>query len=197
MAVVEHCWIILALAFIACSLAPLLLHRRQWGSLFAYIQSAERGRRASTSKTPPRSLSPYEKDAELPSVQSPVDYRDIFPPSSRDSFNSLAVSLHQDQRTRIQNRPVIEAEFRKGIIPFEADYRSCRPSTYTPTEISIDEVKALGDFPDYAELSGIPLPDEYKGFKLDQAIPRPYRPFRWAYHQTMCMCPILLCKEET
>ena len=81
--------------------------------------------------------------------------------------------------------------FRKGIIPFTANYRECGPSTYTPMEISIEEVKALGDFPDYAELSGVPLPEAYNVFNIGTAIPRPYRPLRWAYHQTMCMSDLM------
>ena len=48
------------------------------------------------------------------------------------------------------------------------------------------EVRALGDFPDYAKLSGVPLPQPYPECNIERAIPRPYRPFRWAYHQTMC-----------
>lgn len=68
-----------------------------------------------------------------------------------------------------------------------ADYRESRESLYTPTGFSIAEIKALGDFPDYAALSGIPLPEVYEGFEIEKALPRPYRPFRWAYHQTMCM----------
>jgi len=30
------------------------------------------------------------------------------------------------------------------------------------------------------------LPEPYGGFDPAKALPRPYRPFRWAYHQTMC-----------
>ena len=50
----------------------------------------------------------------------------------------------------------------------------------------MDEIKALGDFPDYEALSGVPLPEPYKEFDIKTALPRPYRPFRWQYHQTMC-----------
>lgn len=51
---------------------------------------------------------------------------------------------------------------------------------------SVDEIKALEDFPDYAELSGVSLPTPYPEFDIEKALPRPYRPFRWAYHQTIC-----------
>jgi len=120
-------------------------------------------------------------------MPSPVDYRDICPPSRREALSKVAESLPAGQQEKLQGREVDETAFRKGIIPFTADYRECGPSTYTPMEISIEEVKALGDFPDYAELSGVPLPEAYNEFIIDTAIPRPYRPMRWAYHQTMCM----------
>ncbi|TKX27327.1 hypothetical protein C1H76_0164 [Elsinoe australis] len=51
----------------------------------------------------------------------------------------------------------------------------------------MSEIKALGDFPDYAKLSGVPLPTPYATFDIDTAKPRPYRPLRWAYHQTMSL----------
>lgn len=68
-----------------------------------------------------------------------------------------------------------------------ANYRNSPGNLYTPTGFSVDEIKALGDFPDYATLSGVPLPNAYTEHDVDKAKPRPYRPFRWNYHQTMCM----------
>lgn len=44
----------------------------------------------------------------------------------------------------------------------------------------------LSPWPDYAALTGVPWPKPYDGFILHKALPRPYRPFRWPYHQTMC-----------
>lgn len=58
----------------------------------------------------------------------------------------------------------------------------------TATGITLREIQQLGDFPDYATLSGVPLPEPYPAFDVKKAMPRPYRPFRWAYHQTMCKC---------
>lgn len=49
------------------------------------------------------------------------------------------------------------------------------------------EIEAYGDFPDYAMLSGVRLPDSYPEFNIETALARPYRPFRWSYHQTMGM----------
>lgn len=39
---------------------------------------------------------------------------------------------------------------------------------------------------DYFKLSGVPPPTPLPDFDVDKAKARPYRPFRWAYHQTMC-----------
>lgn len=52
---------------------------------------------------------------------------------------------------------------------------------------SKEEIEGYGDFPDYASLSGVRLPNPYPEFKIEKALPRPYRPFRWSYHQTMGM----------
>ncbi|KAF3916999.1 hypothetical protein ABW21_db0202734 [Orbilia brochopaga] len=64
--------------------------------------------------------------------------------------------------------------------------KAARPApvfkNYTPTEIA-----ALGRFPDYAALANFPLPKAYPSFNIATAKPRPYRPFRWVYHQTMSL----------
>ncbi|KAG6876507.1 hypothetical protein C0992_012682 [Termitomyces sp. T32_za158] len=41
--------------------------------------------------------------------------------------------------------------------------------------------------PDYAKLSGVPLPQPLMDFDVKIAKARPYRPFRWNYHQTMSL----------
>ncbi|KAG6816735.1 hypothetical protein H0H87_003435 [Tephrocybe sp. NHM501043] len=41
--------------------------------------------------------------------------------------------------------------------------------------------------PDYARLSGVPLPRPLLNFDIKAAKARPYRPFRWNYHQTMAL----------
>jgi hypothetical protein len=41
--------------------------------------------------------------------------------------------------------------------------------------------------PDFAHLTGFPHPKPVHGFNIAHARPRPYRPFRWEYHQNMCM----------
>lgn len=67
-----------------------------------------------------------------------------------------------------------------------------RTSTSSPLPITTRtpaEIAAFGRFPDYAALSGVPLPCPYHNFNIATACARPYRPFRWPYHQTMCMPP--------
>ncbi len=114
-----------------------------------------------------------------------ADHKDHFPPSTRVMLPRAVKSLPE------AHRKVSMDELKKNLIAFEADYRQCGPSTYTPTGMSIEEIAALGDFPDYATLSGVPLPDPYQDFEITKAKARPYRPFRWAYHQTMCMQHLL------
>ncbi len=104
-----------------------------------------------------------------------------FPPSRRPAFLEYVETLSSEKKARV---------------------RSCAPSTdhredvsssnrnsgnISPTGISVGEIAALGVFPDYARLSGVPLPKAYPEFDITKALPRPYRPFRWPYHQTMCM----------
>lgn len=58
---------------------------------------------------------------------------------------------------------------------------------YTPTGFSTRDIRALGRFPDYAKLSGIRYPTPYVDFDVTKARFRPFRPFRWNYHQTMSL----------
>ena len=182
----EKCFVAAALAVTLTSIFLLALSRSQRDTLLSYLYIKDRGRRSSSSTTPPRSISPEKKLP--PNAPSTGEYKDAFPPSSREALPRAAKGFPRAQQEKLQGLPVDQVEFRKGLIPFTADFRECGPSTYTPMEISMEEIQALGNFPDYAKLSGVPLPRPYKEFVIEKALPRPYRPFRWAYHQTMCKC---------
>lgn len=122
------------------------------------------------SGTASQSISPEKK---------PAQYADTLPPQGRQALAALpefATGIHE----------VDEEKVLKHILPMTVDYTTCGEDRYTPMGFSMAEIKALGDFPDYAKLSGVPLPREYPEFKIEKALPRPYRPFRWGYHQTMC-----------
>ena len=91
----------------------------------------------------------------------------------------------------VTNFPPSRAEYADGsggIIPA----REKQLSSYgglgtltTPTGFSVADIRKLGDFPDYARLSGIRLPEAYPEYDFNKSTPRPYRPFRWPHHQTM------------
>jgi len=135
-------------------------------------------RRDSGSRTPPRSLSPEKKRSQ--SISTP-DYSSIFPPSRRCTLVKSSL-----QTAPVEAAAASHLDWSKRILPMTSSYLEASDDTYTPCEFSIAEIKALGDFPDYATLSGVPLPEPYYTFDIHKALPRPYRPFRWAYHQTMC-----------
>lgn len=61
---------------------------------------------------------------------------------------------------------------------------------FTPTGFSTEDIRALGRFPDYSVLTGVRDPEPYgPHFDIHKAIFRPFRPFRWSYHQTMGKYP--------
>lgn len=181
----------LALAFgvISClALATLLaLNKKQREIVFSRLHV--RNRRTSGAKTPPRSLSPEKEPAsETPEyAATPPGLVDAFPPSRREVLPQLFKTINgMGKEVTIASEPTNET-LKKTPLPIDENYMSETIGVkYTPTGFSTAEIKALGDFPDYATLSGVPLPQEYKGYQFEKALPRPYRPLRWAYHQTMC-----------
>jgi len=143
--------------------------------------------RSLDSDIPPGSLIPEKK---LPTnAPPPVSYADIFPPSTRPTLAKAAGNLPGNTEGLLNSNGNEESEIviKNNIIPFTADYRDCDSGLYTCTGVSVAEVKALDDFSDYAGMSEVPLPEPYGEFVIEKALPRPYRPFRWGYHQTMCM----------
>ncbi|PKY06341.1 hypothetical protein P168DRAFT_339547 [Aspergillus campestris IBT 28561] len=131
-------------------------------------------RRLSSSETSSGEKSPPA------SLGSSASYTNALPPQRREVLATLP-------STAPTYRKVNEEEVQRHLIPMDADYRSCDDDRFTPTGFSVAEIKALGDFPDYAQLSGVPLPQAYDGFDIEKALARPYRPFRWSYHQTMSL----------
>ena len=170
--------------FIVGAVSLLSLRKRNNRSvmyrLSSWLPFLARSQRSEESQPPPRSTTPEKK--------APIwtDSKGVFPPSVRENLAKAASTSPGAQPQYLKGNAVNETEVEKNLIPMTADYRECGPSTYTPMGLSTEEVNALGDFPDYSSLSGVPLPSAYKEFNISSAIPRPYRPFRWAYHQTMC-----------
>jgi hypothetical protein len=158
-------------------------------------------KRTSNATTPPRSVTPEKRKPSSIAEEVP-NYKEVFPPSRRSSLASAAGIISPALKEKLAISTSGGHESRKGslasstVIPFTSPIDDClSPNTYTPTEFTTEEILALGDFPDYAELSGVPLPEPYKEFIFEKALPRPYRPFRWSYHQTMCK--FLICFGES
>jgi hypothetical protein len=168
--------LLLGAAFIASSVF-LLIQRGRRNIILDRLRISRR--RVSGAKTPPRSLSPSKKTV---STTEP-DYSDTFPPSRRFALAETDVASKLNITGKKLEEPL---DWKQNIIPMEASYLDVDESCFLPCGFSVKEIKALGDFPDYATLSGIPLPKSYPEFDIKKALPRPYRPIRWAYHQTMC-----------
>jgi hypothetical protein len=162
-------WLLIT-AFVASSAYFLLSQKGKRDIVLDRLHISRR--RVSGAKTPPRSLSPSKKQVQ--GLAEP-NYVDTFPPSRRPALAALDV-LPSDEGPDWSN----------NMVSMEASYLDAEDSMYMPCGFSVKEIKALGDFPDYSTLSGVPLPKPYTNFDIDKALPRPYRPFRWAYHQTMC-----------
>ncbi|KAF1939656.1 hypothetical protein EJ02DRAFT_351847 [Clathrospora elynae] len=173
-----HLLLLLGIAFLASS-AFLLVQRGRRNILLERLHISRR--RVSGAKTPPRSLSPGKKSLQT----TEVDYSDTFPPSRRFTLAETDVpsKLYKIADDLVASEP----EWKQNMVPLEISYLNVHESGFTPCEFSVKEVKALGDFPDYAALSGVPLPRPYPEFDIKKALPRPYRPLRWAYHQTMSL----------
>ncbi|KAI1777344.1 hypothetical protein F4818DRAFT_345527 [Hypoxylon cercidicola] len=141
------------------------------------------GRNASRPSTPS-----LEKQASSkPLASSTSDLFATFPPSQRGQLNKMVESMPAAQRQAMGDLSFNPSVFARSLLDFEEDYRTADDSKYCYSGFSVRELKALGDFPDYSALSEVPMPQPYLEFDINRAKPRPYRPFRWAYHQTMSL----------
>ncbi|KIV92538.1 hypothetical protein PV10_03829 [Exophiala mesophila] len=180
----ERLILYVALALCATAITYLSLGQKHRDLVFSRLNI--RGRRASTATTPPRSLSPEKKEPRNSPLSS-AEYATAFPPLNRDALGTVFASLPESQRKAAGDLKFDESTWTKNVMTFEEDFRTCDPDKYVFTGTKVREVRALGDFPDYATLSGVPLPEPYPEHDITKAMPRPYRPFRWLYHQTMSL----------
>ena len=172
--------VVFGVAFAIVTNVFLAINKKQRGLPFVQLRRPNR-RLSSTSKPLP---STGEKQ---PSKQS--SYDEILPPLRRESLHEVPTNVLSRTGGTSEtdaDDSVNEETVKQSILPMAVNYQTAAGNLFTPTGFSVDEIKSLGDFPDYAKLSGIPLPDAYPEFDIDKALPRPYRPFRWSYHQTMC-----------
>lgn len=137
------------------------------GGFFEAFQEWQQGKVPSTTRQ-----NPPQK------TRSENTYANILPPSRQFALPDHIkwLSLHESGASILKNQ-----------VDMDMHHASCKSTQYTPTGISLGQIEQLGHFADYASLSGVPLPSPCPEFDIDRALPRPYRPFRWNYHQTMCM----------
>jgi hypothetical protein len=167
-------WLLLT-AFVASSVYFLIVQKGKRDSVFNRLHISRR--RVSGAKTPPRSLSPSKKQVQ---GLADVNYVDTLPPSRRQALADM------NGFPTLDSLEQLPATWTKQMVPLKTSYMEADDDMYMPCGFSIKDIKILGDFPDYATLSGVPLPQPYPEFDINKALPRPYRPFRWSYHQTMC-----------
>lgn len=113
-------------------------------------------------------------------VKLDLPYLLQFPPSRRHvlatlpGFEKADVQAITPEMLKSQALPTVT------IPDFDKD------GFYTPTGFSTQDIKKLGRFPDYAALSGVRDPNPVPAtWDITKAKFRPYRPFRWGYHQHM------------
>lgn len=183
---------LLHLAFGVCFVLVSLLYLSRNPQLQARIlgRISTSHSKAKTSLTPPTSVSRDDKRlASSNTAQS--QYGDVFPPHRRSALAELKPNALKGPGPTVQEL----SERPPNYTPLVPDKAVCNTDAMlhhtTPTGFTIEEIRRLGDFPDYATLSGMPLPNPYREFDIKAALPRPYRPYRWPYHQTMCKKPTL------
>lgn len=146
-----------------------------------------RRRKPPSSFTPAKGLS--AKAQGLPpneKLSSSPAYEEVFPPSRRHVLAELPDGALKGPGMSGKDLGQQPPNYSK-LTPDKATPTTEKYSDHvTATGFTVQEIERLGDFPDYAALSGVPAPEPYQDFDITKAVPRPYRPFRWAYHQTMC-----------
>ncbi|KAI1373529.1 hypothetical protein F4677DRAFT_429192 [Hypoxylon crocopeplum] len=122
-----------------------------------------------------------------PLAMSASDLLATLPPSQRGQLSKMVETMPAAQRQAMGDLAFDQNTCARSLLGFEEDYRTADDSKYCYSGFSVRELKALGDFPDYSTISEVPMPRPYPEFDIARAKPRPYRPFRWAYHQTMSL----------
>ena len=174
----------LGILFAVSSLTYLTLNKTQRDVVLSRL--GIRRRKAAGAFTPPRSLSPEKQGLPPNEKSSYPEYGDVFPPHRREAFAELPPDALKGPGKSAQELSELPPNYNNLTPDTDVCNTDALLDNCTATGFTVEEIRRLGDFPDYATLSGVPLPEAYKEFDIKTAQPRPYRPLRWAYHQTMC-----------
>ncbi|KAL8287849.1 hypothetical protein RB597_000063 [Gaeumannomyces tritici] len=122
-------------------------------------------------------------------VQVARDVALSFPPSRRHVLQTLGLPGCAEKGWHAPAVDVPPEILRENALPTtRAIQASDGGELFTPTGFSLRDISSLGSFPDYSLLSGVrhprPCGDD---FDIKRATFRPFRPFRWEYHQTMAL----------
>ncbi|KAK3334139.1 hypothetical protein B0T19DRAFT_420159 [Cercophora scortea] len=111
-----------------------------------------------------------------------------FPPSRRHALAGLPRFAKSMSAPELQVPPPQTLKARALSTTKNARPDFDTDNLYTPTGFSTQDLRKLGRFPDYAVLSGVrhPVPTKPE-WDITKAIFRPFRPFRWGYHQHMAL----------
>lgn len=105
-----------------------------------------------------------------------------FPPSRRHTLAELKL---KGSSAAPYTTPSPEVLSRRAI-PSTSTPDWDKDDQFTATGFSTQDLRALGRFPDYSIITGTRYPTPYGAhFDINKAVFRPFRPFRWSYHQTM------------
>ncbi|KAL0474101.1 hypothetical protein QR685DRAFT_570065 [Neurospora intermedia] len=119
---------------------------------------------------------------EKDKAKTDLPYLLQFPPSRRHVLATLPGSEKEDVQA------ITPEMLKSQALPTVTTPDFDKDGFYTPTGFSTQDIRKLGRFPDYAALSGVrdphPVPENWD---ITKAKFRPYRPFRWGYHQHMAL----------
>ncbi|KAK3313640.1 hypothetical protein B0H66DRAFT_566664 [Apodospora peruviana] len=120
---------------------------------------------------------------------APIDTKSFphilqFPPSRRHAL----ASLPGFEKSAHELKEVSAEMLKSRALTTTKKPDLSEDNLYTPTGFSTQDIRKLGRFPDYAVLSGVRDPNPTgPEWDINKAVFRPFRPFRWGYHQHMAL----------
>ncbi|KAK3374684.1 hypothetical protein B0H63DRAFT_399290 [Podospora didyma] len=119
----------------------------------------------------------------LAKTTTPPPHILTFPPTRRHVLSSFP----QFEKTKIQPE-ILASTLKRRALTTTKKADLSKDNLYTPMGFATQEIRALGRFPDYSILTGVRHPEPCSpSWDISKAVFRPFRPFRWGYHQHMAL----------